>query len=79
MTRRSVCGCRVNAVSLRGATQYGIRKAKDNMATRHSPPQVLPDAAAIYKVDTEAIALKFKQEFAAKEKTREGCLAFVLT
>ena len=40
------------------------------MATRHSPSQVLHDAAAIYKVDTEAIALKVKQEFAAKEKTQ---------
>jgi len=29
---------------------------------------VLRDAAAIYKVDTNAIALKVKQEFAAKAK-----------
>jgi len=40
------------------------------MATRHSPSQVLHDAAAIYKVDTEAIALKVKQEFAAKRRHR---------
>jgi ParB family chromosome partitioning protein len=40
------------------------------MATRHNPSQVLHDAAAIYKVDTEAIALKVKQEFAAKDKTQ---------
>jgi ParB family chromosome partitioning protein len=40
------------------------------MATRHNPSQVLRDAAAVYKVDTDAIALKVKQEFAAKEKTQ---------
>jgi ParB family transcriptional regulator, chromosome partitioning protein len=37
------------------------------MATRHDPSQVLHDAAAVYKVDTDAIALKVKQEFAAKK------------
>ncbi len=42
------------------------------MATRHNPSQVLHDAAAVYKVDTDAIALKVKQEFAAKEKTQTG-------
>lgn len=40
------------------------------MSTRHNPAQVLHEAAAAYKVDTEAIALKVKQEFAAKEKTQ---------
>jgi ParB family chromosome partitioning protein len=40
------------------------------MATRHDPSQVLHDAAAVYKVDTDAIALKVKQEFAAKQKTQ---------
>jgi ParB family chromosome partitioning protein len=40
------------------------------MATRHNASEVLRDAAAIYKVDTDAIALKVKQEFATKEKTR---------
>jgi ParB family chromosome partitioning protein len=40
------------------------------MTTRHNPSQVLHDAAAVYKVDTDAIALKVKQEFAAKEKTQ---------
>jgi ParB family chromosome partitioning protein len=40
------------------------------MATRHNPSQVLHDAAAVYKVDTDTIALKVKQEFAAKEKTQ---------
>lgn len=33
---------------------------------------VLKDAAEHYKVDTDAIALKVKQEFAAKEKTRSA-------
>jgi ParB family transcriptional regulator, chromosome partitioning protein len=40
------------------------------MATRQNPAQVLHDAAAVYKVDTDAIALKVKQEFTAKEKTQ---------
>ena len=42
------------------------------MATRHNPSQVLHDAAAVYKVDTDAIAHKVKQEFAAKEKTQSA-------
>lgn len=32
--------------------------------------QVLKDAAALYKVDTDAIAAKVKQEFAAKDKAK---------
>ena len=39
---------------------------------RTNPAVVLRDAAAIYKVDTNAIALKVKQEFAAKEKAKKG-------
>jgi ParB family chromosome partitioning protein len=34
------------------------------------PTVGLPDAAAIYKVYTDAIALKVKQEFAAKVKAK---------
>ena len=41
-------------------------------ATRQNSRQVLLDAATAYKVDTNAIALKVKQEFAAREKTRDG-------
>jgi ParB family chromosome partitioning protein len=37
-------------------------------AARQQTAQVLKDAAAVYKVDTDAIAAKVKQEFAAKEK-----------
>jgi ParB family chromosome partitioning protein len=37
-------------------------------ASRTNPATVLRDAASTYKVDTDAIALKVKQEFAAKEK-----------
>jgi ParB family chromosome partitioning protein len=40
------------------------------MSTRQNPAQVLQEAAAVYKVDTAAIALKVKQEFAAKEKAQ---------
>jgi ParB family transcriptional regulator, chromosome partitioning protein len=33
---------------------------------------VLHDAASIHKVDTDTIALKVKQEFAAKEKAKSA-------
>lgn len=39
-------------------------------AARQQTTQVLKDAASFYKVDTEAIAAKVKQEFSAKEKAR---------
>lgn len=38
-------------------------------AARGNASHVLRDAATAYKVDTDAIAAKVKQEFAAKEKT----------
>ncbi len=34
--------------------------------------QVLNDAATLYKVDTDAIAAKVKQEFAAKDKAKNA-------
>jgi ParB family chromosome partitioning protein len=37
-------------------------------AARGNATQVLCDAAAVYKEDMDAIKLKVKQEFAAKEK-----------
>jgi len=39
-------------------------------AARGNSATVLRDAATVYKVDTDAIALKVKQEFAAKEKAK---------
>ena len=39
-------------------------------ASRQNAAQVLQEAAAVYKVDTDAITLKVKQEFAAKEKAK---------
>jgi ParB family transcriptional regulator, chromosome partitioning protein len=39
-------------------------------AARTNAPQVLRDAASVYNVNTDAIALKVNQEFAAKEKAR---------
>jgi ParB family chromosome partitioning protein len=33
---------------------------------------VLKEAAAVYKVDTDAIAAKVRQEFAAKEKAKSA-------
>jgi ParB family transcriptional regulator, chromosome partitioning protein len=41
-------------------------------ASRTNVAAVLRDAATAYKVDTDAIALKVKQEFAAKAKTRKA-------
>jgi ParB family chromosome partitioning protein len=40
-------------------------------ASRSNPATILRDAASIYKVDTDAITLKVKQEFAAKEKAKK--------
>jgi ParB family chromosome partitioning protein len=37
-----------------------------------NPNAVLKEAATAYKVDTEAIASKVKQEFAAKEKAKKA-------
>jgi ParB family chromosome partitioning protein len=39
--------------------------------TRGNPSTVLKDAATAYKVDTDAIAAKVKQEFLAKEKAKK--------
>ncbi|HZZ38515.1 MAG TPA: hypothetical protein VFE06_05230 [Acidobacteriaceae bacterium] len=39
-------------------------------AMRQNATQVFRDAATTYKVDVDAIGLKVKQEFAAKEKAR---------
>jgi ParB family chromosome partitioning protein len=39
-------------------------------AARSNAPSVLKDAAVAYKVDTEAIALKVKKEFAGKENAK---------
>jgi len=40
-------------------------------ASRTNAATVLRDAASAYKVDTDAIALKVKQEFAAKDKAKK--------
>jgi ParB family chromosome partitioning protein len=37
---------------------------------RGNPAKVLQEAASLYKVDTDAIALKVKQEFATKGKAK---------
>ena len=39
-------------------------------ASRGNASQALRDAATAYKVDTEAISAKVKQEFAEKEKAK---------
>jgi ParB family chromosome partitioning protein len=40
-------------------------------SSRGNPTAVLRDAASTYKVDTDAIALKVKQELAAKAKAKK--------
>ena len=40
-------------------------------ASRTNPASVLKDASATYKVDTDAITAKVKQEFAAKAKAKK--------
>jgi ParB family chromosome partitioning protein len=40
-------------------------------ASRGNPSSVLKDAATAYKVDTDAIAAKVRQEFTAKEKAKK--------
>ena len=42
------------------------------VASRSNPATILRDAASMYKVDTDAITLKVKQEFAAKEKAKKA-------
>ena len=39
-------------------------------SSRGNPTVILKEAATAYKADTEAITLKVKQEFAAKEKAQ---------
>ena len=39
-------------------------------ASRGNASAVLKEAAAVYKVDTDAIAARVRQEFAAKEKAK---------
>ena len=40
-------------------------------SARGNPATVLKEAATVYKVDTDAIATKVRQEFTAKEKARK--------
>jgi len=41
-------------------------------AARNNAAQVLRDAAAVYKVDVDAITAKVKQEFTAKGKAKDA-------
>ncbi|WP_313899694.1 hypothetical protein [Tunturiibacter lichenicola] len=52
---------------LRKRSDCGILLA----ASRQNGTTVLKDAATLYKVDTEAIGQKVKQEFAAKAKAKK--------
>ena len=70
------------AAFLRRAEESALGRALVELAilhaaTRQNVLQVLRDAAAAYKVDTDAIALKVKQEFAANEKTAKKGVAKV--
>jgi ParB family chromosome partitioning protein len=44
-------------------------------ASRSNPATILRDAASTYKVDTDAITLKVKQEFAAKDSVKRSVKA----
>ena len=44
-------------------------------SSRNNPTVILKEAATAYKVDTEAIAVKVKQEFATKEKAKKAVQA----
>jgi len=48
-------------------------------ASRTNPATVLRDAATVYKVDTDTIALKTKEEFAAKEQAQRARKPLVKT
>jgi ParB family chromosome partitioning protein len=41
-------------------------------SSRANPTALLKEAATAYKVDTEAIAAKVKQEFAVKDKAKKA-------
>ena len=41
-------------------------------ASRGNPATILRDAATAYKVDTDSIATKVRQEFTAKEKIKKA-------
>jgi|SRR5579871_764744 len=56
--------------SLSHSLRDGLLYRDFSPALLHNPAVVLRDAS-IYKVDTDAIALKVKQEFAAKEKVKK--------
>jgi ParB family chromosome partitioning protein len=68
------------------ARQHGLRQKRDDggmlsrllmessillAALRGNPASILKDAASAYKVDSDAIAAKVRQEFAAKEKAKK--------
>jgi hypothetical protein len=48
-----------------------VRIPHPSRGLRSNPASVLRDAASAYKVDTDAIALKVKQEFATKDKAKK--------
>ena len=46
-------------------------------ASRGNSTAILKEAAATYKVDTDAITAKVRQEFSAKEKTKKAAQSTV--
>jgi ParB family chromosome partitioning protein len=71
VTARGKCrdGERGNPGNKRGGSEVSVVLATG----RSNGANALREAATAYKVDTDAIALKVKQEFAAKAKAkREG-------
>jgi ParB family transcriptional regulator, chromosome partitioning protein len=54
------------------ASLSSIRSSSIPTSYAPNPAEVLNEAAAVYKVDTDAIAIKVKQEFAAKAKAKKS-------
>ena len=48
-------------------------------SSRGNPTVILKEAATAYKVDTDAITTKVKQEFAAKERAKKTAQPAVKT
>ena len=48
-------------------------------ASRGNPTVILKEAAATYKVDTDAITTKVRQEFAAKERAKKATQSPAMT
>jgi hypothetical protein len=63
------CSSRLCGVPMRESSL--ACSSRSPLSSHRGAATALRDAAATYKADTDAIALKVKQEFAAKEKSKK--------